>query len=317
MTIQGSREDQKAANDEALAWQNYVSTPDDMTMAIFVDGSYSSETNGSGYGLVFRRVAPGMSDNGKEVKMRWRIGRNTGVVKAREAEAFGLWQGLRQGKTDLVVFVAKRLDVLRPVTRRAKVILKVYSDHQTSLKVLRAGRHATPVDNADLVYMRLMDAVVQESHDLVGELAEYGVELELQLHWVPSHTKVVAAHTLADKLAKQARKKHGCFAWIEDELVACPASVYLELEEELSAIYNSQPVVRRAKRARISAPGPWLPAKGYEGALEAARLVYRRLKADGHTFGHNQEYVFIGEESGEMWRVALHFLKKEHTRQGP
>lgn len=299
-----------------------------MVLAMYVDGSYLSKYDPSGYGLTFRRVAPGTRQNGMLVKMKWRI-EDSSILKIQGVETVAFLEAVRRAKIEAVDFVAKRLPVLGVLagtgTRRPKITIKIFSDNKRMLWMLRHaqdGDFSLPDTDDDRIDLRLVQEIVEATHDLYQTLKEWGLESDLQGHWCPAHTGAVDTHTLVDQLAKDARLNPGCYAWLGRRRIRpCPLSVYAALERELHTLYNSLPVVTRrssrndstgpsATRVGASSPEPPLPAVGWDTAFTVAWQVYGNFTSRAHRFGSGQEYVFVCEGSGTMWRISLIHLRR-------
>lgn len=195
-----------------------MSTPDNIEINIFCDGSFGSDSTKmgvGGYAIAFKKNRPGQSDDQEEVLMAWKMDT---AIASHFSEGLALAQALVQAHQEVVATVKSFLsqqpmDTSDDCTTAHKlnidtkpIIVNIFSDSRASLEPLPIRFHARSDD--------LKSKITRLSYDAADRLVqvqipEVGSQLrvKVQLQWLPSHRigSQVRLHVLADRAASEAR----------------------------------------------------------------------------------------------------------------
>ena len=210
----------------AIAAQSHASTPDDIRLAIFCDGSSDGGGGGkhgpyaqpSGYASVFRLFAPGSAADGKVAAQAFAV---VPALSSHLAELLAILQSIEIATAMLESAAAATADAtaaaLGGPRRRATVL--VFSDSMASLCGI-AGWTGVPVGRHLQPRRSVLEAIGAASVRL--RRAGGGLDVELVPHWVKAHVPNgggAAMHELADELAGRARTEARSFCVLDGEEV--------------------------------------------------------------------------------------------------
>ncbi|KAK1826283.1 hypothetical protein QBC39DRAFT_397889 [Podospora conica] len=175
VSIEGSRKDSKAPLEAAISAEKHVSSDGDIQINIFVDGSAESPSNENelktdihgGYAVVFRRMAPGDSQDDMMVQRGWHV---FPAVDIQFCEGLAITEAIKLANRDLRIAIHR--EGIRAITRgkRKSVLLthcspikvKIYSDSQEVLKLFEKETFG----NADQPPLQLQQDSATSEQDL-------------------------------------------------------------------------------------------------------------------------------------------------------
>lgn len=255
-------------------------------------------------------------------------------------EAMGCLQSIRLAEQELKTALSQIPEGERP----SRVKVKVFSDCQGVLKPLQDGRYAKKQTKANMLLRRPLRKITEASHRLRD--TDFGLPVDLSLHWLKGHSGRVQAHTLADKAAYKAAC-NGTFATIRNRRTqAFPCALDQALMDELEQVHSgsTKQIENRSRLPRENKfpalaksvltaapsldgtfpvhPGPGarphakpkvfggsMP-EGYSDAFAVARGVFVRAKASGFVFSHHHHNVYIVDEAGKVFGASICTIKQ-------
>ncbi|KAK3346380.1 hypothetical protein B0T25DRAFT_551907 [Lasiosphaeria hispida] len=215
--IAGSRKLPMAAFATATAAATFRSTPDNIELNLFVDGSYDPVARTGAYAVVFKRFAPGSKYDGKLVEMAWLADPGVG---SNYMENMAIAVGGVVAKIELLNALSA-MDELEGTTetvaasttagRKRSAIVRIFSDGQGSFSSIK---RSTGYKDGRSPGDRLIGVVADASFELQKIC---GLEVNLRLHWIPSHISCyeVREHKRADILCAQARKEGRSLLYVD------------------------------------------------------------------------------------------------------
>ncbi|SPQ25715.1 7f961806-cfc2-4296-95a7-1e4bad811ed1 [Thermothielavioides terrestris] len=199
-TRAGSDENSPARPDEAaikkaLEAAAYQSTAQDIRLAIFCDASFKSPSAVGGYGVSFRRYAPGEPWHGEEMGLGWPI-----EVAADNSlcEMVAIIESLVVARREVSSIAVPR----RPHSLPLSVSVTVFSDSKVCLDGISRSR-TRPRQHGG-AFEQLFCRLEEEEAKLKLLRDMSGIFVSVEYAWVPGHC--IEPHDRADLLAKTARK---------------------------------------------------------------------------------------------------------------
>ncbi|EGO54830.1 hypothetical protein NEUTE1DRAFT_141109 [Neurospora tetrasperma FGSC 2508] len=201
------------------------SPPYHIQLVLFCDASVDHKDLPAlpgGYAVVFNEHCPGHFDHGRKVVMGWHMPH---IIDNMIGEAIAIAQAIQVAGEKL-----RAAHLASKYTRAATV--KVFTDGNQVLEHID-GRAAIKGFRQE-TYRKAIRLVCEQSHEL-GCIP--GLDVKLDLFWVPGHAGVVDNDT-ADKAAKQIlRNPRHCNIITVDRnrrsIASMPAAVFLPLQQDL------------------------------------------------------------------------------------
>lgn len=241
-----------------------MSTPDNIEINIFCDGSFGSDSTKmgvGGYAIAFKKNRPGQSDDQEEVLMAWKM---DPAIASHFAEGLAVAQALVQARHEVVATVKSFLsqqpmDTSDDCTTTQKldldakpIVVNIFSDSRTSLDPAPIRFHTRSDD--------LKSKITRLSYDAADRLVqlqvpEVGSQLRVkaQLQWLPSHRigSEVRLHVLADRAASEARVRGSFLQVGNGEPQAIQGGLYAGLQDHfVKAMVGVQGRRKTSKRER-------------------------------------------------------------------
>lgn len=250
-----------------------MSTPDNIEINIFCDGSFGSDSTKmgvGGYAIAFKKNRPGQSDDQEEVLMAWKM---DPAIASHFAEGLAVAQALVQAHQEVVAtlksFLSQQpMDTSGDCRTTHKldidtkpIIVSIFSDSRTSLEPSPLRFHARSDD--------LKSKITRLSYDAADRLVqlqipETGSELrvKVQLQWLPSHRigSEVRLHVLADRAASEARVRGSFLQMGSGEPQAIQGGLYAGLQDHfVTAMVGVQGRRKPSKGEREDDDGTFIP----------------------------------------------------------
>ncbi|KAK4209306.1 hypothetical protein QBC37DRAFT_404435 [Rhypophila decipiens] len=241
----GLKENPDESDAEARRWQYFVSSPEEIVLPIFCDGSFRSVDMPSGYGLSFPRLSlsPEHRDieNGTRVVMGWQI-QDSEALDSVLLEHLAVLQAIYMAK-DEIEFAAMeygRAQLATNFSPARPAVVKIYSDCIGLLDCLQSRKlsrlkFTKPHHRVRRYIVREIARASRLLHDNSASLP-----VKLEVHWVSAHTGRLAIHTMADKMAGEIRVTEGdpTVGWITarcgtEYRTSCPKGVITTMEDEI------------------------------------------------------------------------------------
>ncbi|KAK1830449.1 hypothetical protein QBC39DRAFT_112568 [Podospora conica] len=270
--IQGNLYDPEPSAREAQRAEAHISTPNNIEVNIFCDGSFGSDANKKkgigGYAIAFKKNRPGQHDDQEEVLMAWRMDPG---IESSMAEALALAQALVQARQEVIATTKAFLtssngtvmdtgnsspqDPLRcsRIGLGTKhIVVNIFSDSRQSLRP-RPIRINHRSDDLKSKITRLSFDAVDELVNL--QIPEMGFHpcVKVQLQWLPSHilNHEVRLHVLADRAAGEARSRGSFLQVGSGEPQAIHYGLYDAMKRHfVNSMVRGQGVGKSSKRER-------------------------------------------------------------------
>lgn len=263
--------DYKACISRALEAASHRSTPRDIRLAIFCDGSFRQGPSTGGYAVVFNRYQPGAPDDHAVVGIGWPM---DPTINNNVCEMVAIIQSIAVATTELEAIDASEHPG-QPRPGPVSAVVTVFTD---SLKCLE------DISGHNRVRAGLQQRLLPELHAREAALLRLrdtvGMFVSVEYAWVPGHC-AVGLNDMADELANHARQTNSAVSTPGSSLLP---SVFTQLRhlfvEEQERIWAEQ----------AEAPRP--TARTFQGLNQLRRGVSNRIRARGG----------IGRGSGDRGR---------------
>lgn len=250
-----------------------MSTPDNIEINIFCDGSFGSDSTKmgvGGYAIAFKKNRPGQSDDQEEVLMAWKM---DPAIASHFTEGLALAQALVQAHQEVVTTVKSFLsqqpmDTSDDCTTTHKInidtkpiIVNIFSDSRASLEPLPIRFHARSDDLKSKISRLSYDAADRLVQLQIPEVGSQ-LRVKVQLQWLPSHRigSQVRLHVLADRAASEARVRGSFVQMGNGEPQPIEGGLYAGLQEHfVKAMVGVQGRRKTSKREREDDEGTVVP----------------------------------------------------------